>query len=156
MPVTYSIASNALWLHIDGFSSPEEVKLTMISALKDPMFVKGMPLLIDMRNAEINFTVEEIRERANYYASLKEYIAPRCAIIATKMMLIVMSKVFQVFAENQGLQIHITSDIYDALSWLASPERIGREIDLLEYIEYEMEEADQRIEGITQPACDYL
>jgi hypothetical protein len=39
MPVTYSISSKALWLHINGFSSSEEVSLTMISAFRDPMFV---------------------------------------------------------------------------------------------------------------------
>lgn len=118
MPVNYSIISNTLWLHFKGFNSPEEVCRAVDSALADPRFVKGMFLLLDVREAESAISVEEIRERAKYYASLKEYITPRCAIVATKAVLFGMSRVFQVFAEGQGMQVHVTTEVEKALLFL--------------------------------------
>lgn len=79
-----------------------------------------MPLLIDIREAESNFTVDDIKERADYYASLKKYIAPRCAFVASKALLFGMSKVFEAFANRHGFEVHVTTKIDEAFRCLSA------------------------------------
>lgn len=118
MPVAYSITANTLWLRGEDTYGLDEIKETVESAFQDARFVKGMPVLVDMRKATINRDEAELRAIAAYYISLREYIAPRFAIVTATPFIYGLSRMFKAYAESGGLQVQVFTDVGEALLFL--------------------------------------
>jgi hypothetical protein len=122
MPVKYSIFSGVLWLGLEGAYTFDEVKQALNDAFKDTGFVKGMTLLIDLRKAGVKVTGSELKERAEYYASLRDYLSPKRALVVAPPELFELSRTFQTYAGMQGLEVCLCTEVDEALSYLDETE----------------------------------
>lgn len=126
MPVKYSVLSGVLWLRLEGAYTFEEVKQALSSAFKDSGFVKGMTLLIDLRKAGVRVTGDELRERAEYYASLRDYLSPKRALVVAPPELFELSRSFQTYAGMQGLEVCLCTEVDEALRYLDETEAASK------------------------------
>ncbi|HET9532466.1 MAG TPA: hypothetical protein VFQ92_19060 [Blastocatellia bacterium] len=119
MPLRYGFEDNLLHITGEDMFTFEELEQLFSAALADPRFVKGMRMLIDARDLRSNPKLEELRKRAELFASLKEHFTPGYALVVTDTLYYGLGRMFQVFAQTEGVEVKIFNDIDEARRYLA-------------------------------------
>jgi hypothetical protein len=120
MPVTWELRGLVLVVTLSGEYALTEGKQAVAEALADPAFRPGTTLLIDARRSLANPPAEEVRERAEWLASLTARgFAPRCAIVTSpEPFRYGLSRMLSTYADHAGLEIGLFASVEEATEWL--------------------------------------
>jgi hypothetical protein len=120
MPVSWAIQDGIVVLRFVGHCSTQEVKQASSDALRSPEFRTGMPLLVDARSSLTYPSLDEIHQRFQWLASLREKgLSHRCAVVAAKAResmhrrRITSAMIF-------GIDMHVCTSTDEAFAWLQS------------------------------------
>ncbi len=125
MPITYSFVHHAIWLKVRGDALPQEFSEAISQALADEKFLAGMPLVFDLQYYSRSPEITDIRARASYLQALGEKISSTVVIIVSSTLHYGLSRMFQIYGNQNGLEVEIFKEEGKAIEWLkAAAQRV--------------------------------
>jgi hypothetical protein len=121
VPIRHEVRGSLLWMIVDGPYDDAELRASWQSAFEDPAFREGMPALVDSRKSVANPSRDDLVERAEFLAGLRDRIGPRLAFVVGDALRFGLARMVAVFAEESGLEIQVFEDARRAEAWLLEP-----------------------------------
>jgi hypothetical protein len=118
MPITYSFVHDAIWLKVRGDALPQEFSEAIDKALADEEFVVDRPLVLDLQYYSRSPSTEDIRARVMYLKTLEDKISGTVIVIVSSTLHYGLSRMFEIFAEQNGLEVEIFKGEDKARQWL--------------------------------------
>lgn len=124
MPVRWSIRGSLLVLTLDGDYTFPEMQNAVVEALTHPDYRPGTSLLIDARRSLAAPSVEEVRARARWMASLRgRGLSSRCATVSSpEAFRYGLTRMLSAYVEHAGIEMRVFSSLEEAERWLVDPE----------------------------------
>ena len=122
MPVSWEIRDQILIVTvIEAWIGGGPAK-AITEGMADPRFKPGTPLLLDVRQSQMNPSGEEIIFRAGWMAGLQSSGLSRyCAVVVgPKLLQFGLARMAQGHLEQRDMDLKIFSDLDEASSWLNS------------------------------------
>jgi hypothetical protein len=119
MSVRHEIEGDLLVLRLDGDHTRLQEREAVAVALANPALEISAALLVDARHSTANPDAASIMDRARCLASLRQCLAPRCAVLVSTSVHYGLARMFAAYAENHGLAVGVFTDESVARCWLA-------------------------------------
>lgn len=118
MPITYSFVHDAIWLKVRGGPLFQEFSESIHQAMADEEFLEGMPLVLDLQYFTRSPSSADIRARVVFLKAHAEKISSTVVIIVSSTLHYGLSRMFEIQAEQNGLEVEIFKDEDKACEWL--------------------------------------
>lgn len=118
MPITYSFVHSAIWIKVNGGALSQEFSETIHQAMADEQFLAGMPLVLDLQDFTRSPTPIDIRARVVFLQAIAEKISSTIGIVVSNTLHYGLSRMFEIQAEQNGLEVEIFKDEEKAREWL--------------------------------------
>ena len=119
MSVRHQIENDLLILRLDGDHTRAQEREALALALVNPALQISAALLVDARHSTANPHATSIMDRARCLASLRQCLAPRCAVLVSTSVHYGLARMFAAYAEGHGLAVGVFTDEAAARCWLA-------------------------------------
>jgi len=122
MPVKYRFDSNIVVIEMVGEYSMDDVRSAFLDSLADPERPIDSFLLINMTDSLSikNRSTDEIRDMANFLASLGERFENRIAMVAPDDFRYGLLRMGSFDSEQKGISSRVFRDFAQARNWLLS------------------------------------
>lgn len=120
MPITYSFVHEAIWLKVRGDALPQEFSEAIQNAIADEEFVVNRPVVFDLQYYSRSPSTQDIRARVMYLKSLEGKLSGTVVVIVASTLHYGLSRMFEIFAEQNGLEVEIFKEEDKARQWLES------------------------------------
>lgn len=122
MTVLYKIEPNLKLIYYAGFGlcTSSEILHAKRSAFKDPLRTIEMKIILDIRYAELDVDIEDMRTLVEMNRELiKSGQKPeKTAVVSFNKYINILEETFQLLAEGLPLKTGIFNQIKDAIKWL--------------------------------------
>ena len=121
MSTTYRIdrKNRIIFARNTGSLSPENIINIFDRILTDPLFTKGMPIIVDLTEATLTFgyaRVEQVRNHVNKsIASRGDY---RCAIVTSNELTYGTVRQYSALMASIGIEVNVFKESEQALEWI--------------------------------------
>jgi len=121
MGIHYEFHDNLAVFTYSGDFDMRTLVETWDQAIADPAFKAVTKVLVDGRMSELNMPTEQMELQAIYVARTKRLRTAKWAVVAEiNSLAFGLSRMFQMFAEDDGLDIQVFKDYDEALAWLSA------------------------------------
>lgn len=116
MPIAFEFSGKTIRVTLSGQYSFDDMKKAAAAIQNDPALTADMNLLLDARQATVNPTLAEVKERALFLQSVAR--GRRIAVVVSDSLRYGLTRMLSVFAQMGGLKIEVFMDIEQACGWL--------------------------------------
>ena len=114
MSVTYFIKDGVVIFVPAGQYGLDDLKAAYDAALSDPGFVTPMQIFVDARESRVNPPIEELRESAKFFGSMRPHFCEPWVIVVSEPLRYGLARMLSVFVEAYGLNIQVFRDTEEA------------------------------------------
>jgi hypothetical protein len=118
MPITYGFVHDAIWLKVRGDALPQEFSEAIDNAMADEQFIVNRPLVFDLQYYSRSPSTGDLRSRVMYLKTLENKISGTIIVIVSSTLHYGLTRMFEVFAEQNGLKVEIFKEEDKARQWL--------------------------------------
>jgi hypothetical protein len=118
MDIDYEIDGDILLIHQNGVTDPEKIVQAMGIALKEPDLLPCSHLLWDAVDAPAQASAEKMKKLLAGIGSANSILSSRFALVVASKLQYGVSRMFTVYAEDQGITSKVFYDIVEAKKWL--------------------------------------
>lgn len=109
--IDYSIEGGVTVLHMRGRYNLVQFRKALANAVQDPDFARPMTLVMDAREAKINPSVAELGNAVDIFAAVREHYGDHAHLVVSSTLHYGLSHISAVFAEMNGIHLHVHRDI---------------------------------------------
>jgi hypothetical protein len=120
MPVSYRVDGAIVVITFTGTSGFDDVQGLASLAASDPRLVPGARVLVDARNCRDDVPQAVLQDHARFLASLRGRLGPSYAIVTSDTLRFGLARMFEAFADLEGLDVGVFKQLEHAREWLAS------------------------------------
>ena len=126
MPLTYTIEphDNIVYTVAEGTVTLADLRAHMQTVNDDPLFQPGISALADLRNAQIDMTIQDTPELIRLFIQqAKIRKRGRWAVVIRRHPEAHLARFFITFMENLPFKMSVFGNTFEALHWLRSCDR---------------------------------
>ena len=120
MAVEYQIENGYLRVVLVGSFDSADLKAMAESIRQDPAFKADLNLLVDNRPSTMVAGPDDVRERVEYLATVREYLGPRVAVLVDTTVHYGLARMANLLGDSRQLNIEVFTDEDEAIGWLAT------------------------------------
>lgn len=122
MATIYTIDPSLNFIYYAGFgpcTSSEFLQLER-QAFNDPLRVRNMKIILDLRYTELDVNLDDLRTLADLNRQLVQngYDPEKTAVISINTFMNTLENIYKLFTEDLPVQIRVFNQLKDALRWL--------------------------------------
>jgi hypothetical protein len=120
VPLVCRIEQDVLVIESNGAHTRQEMEAAVLGGIARPDASELKGVLVDLRNSRsiLERSSKELHEAAAYYASHKDQIGGRVAIVAASDASYGLGRMASVTAEDLGLRVFVCRDLTQAWEFL--------------------------------------
>ena len=123
MDVSYNIDKdkNLIYIKFSGFVTKQELITSFAKMNEDPIFNKGLNVIIDAKEVKTNLNINDIRKIITYLKYIqKKRDKIRLAIVAPENATYGISREFEALWYEQKVEVQVFRDLAEASNWITS------------------------------------
>lgn len=118
MPIEYEIDGDFAVVTCEGEFTMDNVREIVDWVNTEPTLPERIKLLIIDRSTTFDPSTMELEEVAAIYATVRERISSRWALVVSKQYHYGLARMYSVFAERYGLDARVFTSADEARAWL--------------------------------------
>ena len=127
MALEYRFEDDYIRLILGGEFGSGDIKAQAEQISLDPAFRPNLNLLVDNRPSTVVAGPDEIRERVEYLASIREHLGPRVAVLVSSTVHYGLARMANLLGDSRALNIEVFTEEQQAIDWLHTGKIPGRD-----------------------------
>lgn len=131
MPLTYTLTCDTVCFLTQGDVNFEEGISTLRAAFAEAALKAPSPvywhLCFDIRSSGESRTSNELNMISDVISEHSKLLSGRCVVVAADPLHFGLARMFGVFLEKSGLEIHVCSELGEAEQWLKTGIRVDQQ-----------------------------
>jgi hypothetical protein len=120
MAAEYKFEDGYIRITLSGSSSSDDIESQAAEIARDPASRPNLNLLLDHRSSTVVAGSDDIRERVEYLASIREHLGPRVAVLVSTTVHYGLARMANLLGDSRKLNIEVFKDEREAIDWLNS------------------------------------